>query len=146
GGQGADSLYGDAGNDRIEGGVGDDIIVGGAGQDTMAGGEGIDTFVFAQGDGAVTSGAFDVITDWENGDLIDVGGLVGGYVELGAQANETFDEMITRVRTEMSGGDDIVAVQYGNNVVVFFDMDGNGTEDTAVVLQGRTLDFVDSTN
>jgi len=39
-----------------------------------------------------------------------------------------------------------VAVQVGGDVVVFADTDANNTADTAVVLVGRSLTDIDSTN
>jgi Ca2+-binding RTX toxin-like protein len=68
---GKDTIYGDAGNDQIDGGTGADFIDGGTGNDSLSGGSGADTFVFAAGYGR------DTITDFGNGDKIDIDGWVG---------------------------------------------------------------------
>ena len=58
--------------------TGDDIITGGAGQDTLTGNGGDDTYHFNQ-----TSDGVDVITDFNNGDLLDLSDLfdTGGELE-----------------------------------------------------------------
>ena len=106
--QGDDTLRGGAGNDFIIGGQGDDTIVGGAGNDTLYG-DGLrgddtyydgtptgetdkDTFVYAPGGGK------DTIEDFNNGeDVIDLQAFTG-----------------------ISGFSDIVARQYGSEVVIDF--------------------------
>ncbi|MBC6481415.1 MAG: hypothetical protein GDA56_30335 [Hormoscilla sp. GM7CHS1pb] len=78
---GNDSLTGDSGNDTLDGGSGRDFLHGGTGNDILSGGdehdwlygnEGSDTFVLvswgADGD------LWDVIGDFEDGDLIQLGG------------------------------------------------------------------------
>jgi len=92
GGAGDDTINGGAGNDTIDGGAGNDTIIGGLGVDVMAGGTGDDVFLYtATGETGTISGiAFsaavpangqvlnvsgaDVITDFSNGDKINVGG------------------------------------------------------------------------
>src|SRR4029453_1140365 len=83
GGNGADSLSGNAlanvlkgrgGNDTMSGGAGNDLLIGGAGRDTMTGAAGADKFDF---DGVVEIGrgvgARDRIMDFTHGvDKIDL--------------------------------------------------------------------------
>ncbi len=73
GGDGDDTLYGGGGADRLFGGRGDDTLKGGRGNDTLYGGLGADTFVFAAGDGP------DTITDFGEGDTIEIAGVAGGF-------------------------------------------------------------------
>ncbi|QNO26916.1 hypothetical protein EEB18_019720 [Sphingopyxis sp. OPL5] len=61
-------IYGEGGNDQIDGGGGDDILFGGAGVDTLTGGSGNDIFEFQAGGGR------DVVTDFANGDRINIYG------------------------------------------------------------------------
>jgi Ca2+-binding RTX toxin-like protein len=68
----ANHLEGSAGNDTLIGGAGSDTLTGGAGNDTLSGNNGIaddaasDTFVFA------TDGSTDTVTDFaDNSDLFD---------------------------------------------------------------------------
>ncbi|MBD2211246.1 VCBS repeat-containing protein [Nostoc linckia FACHB-104] len=71
GGNGNDTLFGNGGNDiLLGGGNGDDLLVGGTGADTLTGGLGADTFRFALTDSLVDN--FDRITDLVIGtDIID---------------------------------------------------------------------------
>jgi len=66
GGNGNDDIYGSAGDDVIHGGAGRDLIVGGADNDLLSGGTGNDTFVFVRG------GAYDTVTDFQQGDIITI--------------------------------------------------------------------------
>jgi Ca2+-binding RTX toxin-like protein len=70
GGNGTDFLVGSAGNDLLNGGNGSDTLRGGLGNDTLIGGLGPDVFVFASGEGT------DTITDFSLGS--DKIGLTGG--------------------------------------------------------------------
>ncbi|WP_412553428.1 hypothetical protein [Shimia sp. MIT1388] len=68
GGDGHDKLLGGNHDDRLSGGRGNDTLNGGTGDDTMIGSSGQDVFVFVDNHGT------DVITDFENGDLINFRG------------------------------------------------------------------------
>lgn len=73
GGNGNDTLFGGAGADRLIGSGGADRVVGGAGRDILTGGAGADVFVFDDLDtGSATSRRADVITDFGEGDIIDL--------------------------------------------------------------------------
>lgn len=69
GGAGADELNGGAGDDQLFGGGGADVLSGGKGDDVLTGGAGADSFVFGEGFG------FDVITDFQSNDKIDLTAL-----------------------------------------------------------------------
>lgn len=80
GGKGADRLAGDGGNDRLygsngsdtlSGGIGNDVLAGGTGNDRLSGGSGNDIFLFDDRFGK------DVITDFAQGDVIDLSGIKG---------------------------------------------------------------------
>lgn len=72
---GADHLSGGLGDDILHGGIGDDILVGGSGNDilisdgadTISGGAGTDRYMIN-----ISKGAQSVITDFEQGDKIDL--------------------------------------------------------------------------
>ncbi len=69
----ADNLIGGSTANRIDGGAGNDTLQGGAGADSLQGGEGADLFLFASsGDAGNGSGSRDLISDWGNGDRIDL--------------------------------------------------------------------------
>ncbi len=69
----ADNLSGGSTANRIDGGAGNDTIQGGAGADSLQGGEGADLFLIASSSEAGNgSGSRDLITDWGNGDRIDL--------------------------------------------------------------------------
>ncbi|MEM7766525.1 MAG: Ig-like domain-containing protein, partial [Pseudomonadota bacterium] len=70
GGGGIDTLFGGFGDDTINGGEGSDFINGDLGADTLTGGPGLDRF---QGDARQFDG--DTITDYEDGELIEVFGV-----------------------------------------------------------------------
>jgi|GEM_PF-1359966 len=72
-----------SGNDNIVGSTGNDVISGGTGTDTMSGGAGDDVFVF--------EGGTDVITDFEQGDIMDLSatGLTFGDISLEQSGNNT---------------------------------------------------------
>ncbi len=72
----ADNLSGGGTANRIDGGAGNDTIQGGAGADSLQGGEGADLFLIASsGDAGNGSGSRDLITDWGNGDRIDLSAI-----------------------------------------------------------------------
>ncbi|MDD1425861.1 M10 family metallopeptidase C-terminal domain-containing protein [Dolichospermum sp. ST_sed9] len=71
GGNGADSLFGNALNNRLDGGAGNDTLAGGLGNDTLVSGTGNDQFVFngISAFGAVANGV-DTITDFATTDKL----------------------------------------------------------------------------
>ena len=94
GGNGNDQLTGGAGTDTLRGGLGDDLLVGGTGADTLTGGLGIDTFRFALADSPLAG--FDTITDLKiDTDRIDGPTAVSAATlrELGAVTALTQDKI-----------------------------------------------------
>ncbi len=80
----ADKLSGDKGANVLVGGAGDDVLRGRGGVDTLSGGEGDDTFVWFAKDVVDAKGrslGVDVITDFKQGDRIDLRNIFGGKVE-----------------------------------------------------------------
>lgn len=131
GGTGDDDLYGGQGKDRIKGGKGDDTIdgqggndkiTGGKGQDIMTGGDGLDTFIFTRSSDSATNANADVITDFVGAeDRIDLSAFGATYV--GAAG---FSGTGAEVRVVTSGADVLVRV----------DVDGDGSADMKIVLEG----------
>ncbi len=124
GNTGDDTLYGGIGNDKLIGGAGDDILVGGAGRDILKGGAGADTFVFNAISDSV-SGANDRIKDFEIGiDQIDLSALIpGSFTFIG-------DSGFSGTTAE------IMAVQKNGNTILRIDVDGDGTADMRIFVQG----------
>lgn len=73
GGEGSDRLYGSGGRDTLTGANGDDRLDGGKGADSLTGGKGSDRFVISSPGGS-TLAAADLITDFDNKDLLELGG------------------------------------------------------------------------
>jgi hypothetical protein len=80
GGAGNDIIKGGLRNDRLVGGTGDDVLVGGRRNDVLTGGAGRDRFVYR----GVFEG-HDRITDFGQGDVVDLSSLRLGQNALGKQ-------------------------------------------------------------
>lgn len=134
GGNGADVLRGGAGDDVIRGGYGFDSIAGGEGIDILTGGFGTDVFYFSSiGELGTSAAITDVITDFTQGqgDLIDLTGIDADMTETGDQAfaflgSEAFTGTAGELRFYTDGG----------NTFVEFDVDGDGTADAVLRLDG----------
>ncbi|MDP3175098.1 MAG: calcium-binding protein, partial [Phenylobacterium sp.] len=145
GGDGGDILLGGAGTDTISGGAGNDTLNSGAGKDQLTGGAGQDRFVFGLGDSGSTVGSFDLINDWEATDRLSFPGAASLNYTESTQAD--FATAETFANAQIAGGAAVVAVQVGTDVVVFADTGGNaGTYEDAIVLVGRTINDISSTN
>jgi serralysin len=80
----ADKLSGDKAANVLAGGAGDDVLRGRGGADKLSGGEGDDTFVWFAKDVVDAKGrsmGVDVVTDFEQGDRIDLRNIFGGKIE-----------------------------------------------------------------
>ncbi|WP_424137416.1 hypothetical protein [Roseomonas chloroacetimidivorans] len=149
GGAGNDSLDGGAGKDVLGGGAGDDTLTGGAGKDTltgdsgndhltggldsdiMTGGAGNDSFVFSQlADSKVGSG-HDMITDFRNGDVIDLSAI-------DAVSKSSSDQAFTFVGTHAFShtAGELHAVRSGGDTYVEGDVNGDGKTDFQIELTG----------
>ena len=78
GGEGDDTLYGDAGNDRVIGSSGNDLVHGGMGVDQLEGREGVDRFAWSS-----AAEGRDVILDFE---LAVDGFVIGDFLAGGSAA------------------------------------------------------------
>ncbi len=134
GGDGADQIRGGNLADIIDGGNGNDKITGLGGAEQLTGGAGADQFryLFAT-DSGVGAGNRDVILDFvSSSDRIDFRGLdanlaLPGRQTLSFTGTAAFNANgAGEVRYEVSGGDLLVQV----------DLDGNGTADMEMLLQG----------
>ena len=141
---GNDTLYGGAGNDRLEGGagadqlfggLGNDILAGGAGRDVLTGGKGADLFLFtARGDSGADARTRDTITDFsqKSGDKIDLSKI---GIDNGSGATPFFKFLgqgdftgkAGELRYEIADG----------KTTVFSDIDGDGDADFSLLLNGK---------
>ena len=135
GGDGADQIRGGQLGDIINGGNGDDKIFGANGADIMTGGAGADTFRFQTVSSSGVGAAADQITDFVIGTdklsfvLIDADPVTPG--------DQAFAFLGTSAFTA-GGTGQIRYMNTGANLLVQVDVDGNGTVDMEVVLQGLT--------
>jgi hypothetical protein len=85
-----------------------------------------------------------VILDWDAGDLLDAPGAAptpATYAELLASDTLLAQSLANSL---IAGGIDVVVVQAGADLIVFFDSAANnGTADDAVVMAGRSLADID---
>jgi Ca2+-binding RTX toxin-like protein len=133
GGDGQDQIKGGSQVDTINGGAGIDKIMGLGGADILTGGAGNDVFRYlAQGDSGIGVGA-DKITDFTIGqDKLNFKDIDADAVTAGDQAfaflgNAAFSSPGTgQIRYQDSGADLLVQV----------DVNGDGTADMEVILQG----------
>ena len=129
---GNDALLGNGGDDILNGGGGADSLDGGMGIDVLTGGGGIDTFVFSSAAEAGIAASRDQITDFLSGvDLIDLSAFMAGGSFIGSVA---FSNAAGQVRFNAITG------------VLQGDVDGNGSADFAILLNGTSAltsgDFV----
>ncbi len=158
-----EDLTGTGDDNTIVGGLGNDTLDGQGGNDHLTGGRGADKFVIGpldvqpgEGENPDTIGNIDTITDFNaaDGDKIAFG-FVGdaNYDELTldppADPPADYDPFAAakaaaeaKMGADQNAGFDYVSVQVGDDVIVFADLDGDGTADSAVVLAGATLDSV----
>lgn len=149
GGAGDDDLRGGGGNDTLDGGDGADTLSGGKDGDVLTGGAGADVFDLG-GAAKGHSDGLDRITDFTHGeDSLRFGDGVstgeGHYTELTA---DSFDAALAAANAKMAEHSslDVVAVQVGDDVIVFVDQGDTDQADPAVVLVGRTLADIGSSD
>ncbi|MEM7505252.1 MAG: CAP domain-containing protein [Pseudomonadota bacterium] len=134
GGSASDRLHGRAGDDVIEGDVGTDVLYGNAGRDIMSGGVGNDRFIyFGLSDSRVGVNRRDVITDFEDGDRIELQRLDADRGEVG---NQVFT-FIGQVQFSNQAGELRFFKSSGNNqTVIQADTNGDGVQDFQIELTG----------
>ncbi|CUH78149.1 calcium-binding protein [Tropicibacter naphthalenivorans] len=143
GGAGNDYLNGDEGNDQLRGGDGMDILIGGIGRDVLIGGDYValgfpgdgatDVFVFTDVSESSPGGATrDIIRDFEDGiDLINLA-LIDADMNTGDEDAFTF---IGTSRFSGTAGE-LRYFNTGASTVVRGDVDGDGTADLDIFLNG----------
>lgn len=137
---GFNQLDGAAGADTIFGNSGEDILIGGAGRDTLVGGAGNDSFLFRDGDfGGATTGTADRITDFAEGDRID---LSLADADSSLAGDQAFAFIGAGAFTGTAG--ELRYEQIGDSTFVQGDVDGDGTADFMIRLDGlHTLEAGD---
>ncbi|HVI33393.1 calcium-binding protein [Phenylobacterium sp.] len=144
---GLDSLLGNTGNDTLSGGDDADTLSGGRGADALSGGAGADVFVFGAGDNGTASGQPDRILDWAGADdRISFQWAAIGTHAYGQGTAADYASAISHATTVLQGSIDVVAIQVGADVVIFADIGGANSIGSTVVLVGRTLASLDSSN
>lgn len=132
-----DHLLGGDGNDGMNAGAGDDELEGGLGVDTMTGGLGGDRFDFdAVVEIGKKKGLLDLITDWGDGDTIDLSSI-------DANGSKTGDKAFKFLKKE--GADFTKAGQVGFDqkksvTYVQGDTNGDGKADFKLQVSGK-IDF-----
>jgi len=130
GGEGADRLYGNRGNDTLFGGAGDDRLIGGSGSDVLIGGLGADRFIMRDNDNGMVD--IDRILDFSSGeDRIDLRSL---DADITSDGNQAFEFVGAHAFSGVAG-----ELRYsvdGNGITILGDMDGDGTADFQLMLEG----------
>jgi hypothetical protein len=138
GGAGADSLLGRDGNDVLVGGSGADRLSGGAGRDTLTGGADADVFVFDR-TSDINPTAPDRITDWQSGDKIDLRLIDANLTVAGDQA-------FTLISGKFTTPGQIQITQKNGDTYINLNNDADSGIEATIVLSGlHTLtasDFV----
>jgi Ca2+-binding RTX toxin-like protein len=146
-----DYLYGEAGRDVLYGGAGHDVLDGGADRDFLFGNSGYDRFVFEIPNGWTDSKVSDPdhIMDFMGADDwldMPVAGTappsmyeIGNYIEVqtgGLSAG--YDAAQVWAENHITGNVRYAFVSDGVNGYLFGDLNGNGTVETGIVLEGVT--------
>lgn len=145
GGDGNDWLDGGDSNDTLRGQAGADTLIGGKGKDVLTGGADGDIFQFVFGDTSANAGSNDTITDFATGfDRVDIDAFVGNpsrYAETAIASSAYADGLAAAQALGGSSGAQAVFVAGSVDGWLFWDGNGDGTIDQAVILTGlRTVD------
>lgn len=132
GGRGADRLSGNDEDNRIVGGAGRDTLQGDMGRDTLVGSGGADRFVFTDLEESDID-APDLITDFRRGqgDRIDLRALDAND---GLDGDQAFAFIGTTAFSGTAG--ELRAQVQGNRTLITADLDGDGTADFGLLLNG----------
>ena len=139
----ADIIVGSSFAEEIQGGGGFDVIAGGRGADTLGGNAGSDVYLyFLSLDSGVTRATRDTITDFGNGDQIDLSRIDANTKVTTDQAfswiggNTPFNHVAGELR----------AVTEGTDTVIQGDTNGDGKADFSIAVIGTrtftTADFI----
>jgi len=110
----------DGGDDAVDGGAGNDVLDGGQGSNFLTGGAGDDVFFL---DGRDAQSTWSTITDFEDGDTLNIWGWQSGISEL--------------IGTETSQG-----ASGFEGATLHYDLDGDSSVDTSVTFSGVDLEEV----
>ncbi len=143
GGDGADQIRGGTFTDTVSGGAGNDKIFGAGGPDILTGGAGADQFRYLFSNDSGTGTGADRITDFLSGtDRLNFALLDADPVAAGRQA-------LTFINTAAFSATGSAQVRYGlsgADLLVQVDLDGNGTADMEMVLQGASTQTLTSSD
>ncbi|MFH5926461.1 hypothetical protein [Roseomonas xinghualingensis] len=131
GGNGDDTLLGGNGKDTLLGGAGDDTLLGGNGKDILTGGAGADRFTFTDLADSKRGGSRDVITDFGDGDVIDLSAL---DAITGQNGDQDFTFLGSKAFTGKAG--ELHTIQSGDSTLVEGDVNGDGNADFQIELNG----------
>lgn len=135
GGEEGEDLTGGKRADTLDGDAGDDTLAGGRGADALTGGAGDDTFLVEE----TKRLELDRVLDFDDDDdlLVFEGGPSAGEDNYSEGKAESYDDALALVRERLAEGDEYVAVQVGDDVIVFH---GEGDDvSSAVTLVGHSL-------
>ena len=127
--------FGNALRNTLYGNDGDNRLAGGAAGDLLFGEEGADTFVYRRlSDSTVAGGGRDLIDGFRrpDGDLVDLRRL---DADITVGGDQTFDFIGSAAFSGQAG--ELRAVVFGGRTVISGDVNGNGTADFAINLDGR---------
>ena len=122
GGEGNDRLRGLGGNDSLIGGAGDDTLDGGGGMDTLTGGTGNDTYRFS----SLADVNGDLISDFAQGDRIDLTGLGATFIGDGAFTGSSAGNGPAQIRVRT----------YTSQTSLEIDSNGDGYADRYIYING----------
>lgn len=131
-----DTLIGGGGSDSLTGSGGHDVLTGGRGADILTGGGGGDSFVFAKLSDSGHHRLFDLITDLDSSDTIDLSAIDANSTKAGDQA--------FHIVSQLSGHAGELAVSYdagANLTTVAGDANGDGRADIAFHITGDATGF-----
>ena len=130
GGSFRDTLDGGGGNDNLDGGDARDRLIGGFGQDTLTGGEGLDTFVWNSANESGAMNFRDRVTDF---------GFFAELLDFSAVAGPTLNFRWRQDFTASGNGEVRFYENAFDNSIIEVDVDGNGTADMFVQVNGTGL-------
>jgi Ca2+-binding RTX toxin-like protein len=148
GGPKGDGFAGSDGPDVLNGQGGDDVLGGGLGADTLIGGDGQDLFIVIARASPASLGQMDSVVDWSAQDRLSFAGPAGSAANYMEFAAGSFGAALAIADAAIGpGGVDYVAVQVGDDVIVFADSAADDTgADDAVILRGQTLGSISAAN
>jgi Ca2+-binding RTX toxin-like protein len=121
------------GNDRVDGGTGNDKIIAGGGADTLTGGSGNDVFKYKAASDSGIGVAADRITDFV------IGSDRLNFSKIDANAGLAGDQAFAFAGTGTFSGGGVGSIRYqnsGTDLLVQIDVDGNGSADMEIILEG----------